>query len=550
MNLFRRHIVWFTAAVLLPCLTLTLLTLLLLDQERQLTTRRLHEAEERRIERARRVLLEAVEPYRLGQAPESRVSFQGVIRNGRVVLSWEEASSAPQARLKAIVEMNRLEQAVASQHAGAFRRIASLPLALTDEYAVPLAFYAIPHLPAEAARLAVLRPLVEKTLANPHTVSPSALHMLQALTVENGLHELARAVQAVCENAEAAAHFQAAYQQIGGAAAGRWVSWGMPMFLIGYAPAAQTGDLAFRAIRASNISSLATLSNNQGVLLGEPFSSVRIQLPPAAGQPPGLSRTLLLSMLGLTLVLALSGGILLWRDVRREVSLARLRTHFIGSVSHEFRTPLTAVRMFIESLKMNPDLDAPTRLEYLDTMLRETERLSRIVNNVLEFSRIEHNRKTYALRPVALPRLLNSIVTSFRPLLDQAGFKLETTIDEAVGDVRADPDALEQAVQNLLTNAMKYSGSSREIQLALLARGERAEIHVRDRGIGLAPSEQRRIFDSFYRVPSPENRTIQGAGLGLTLVRHVAEGHGGEVVVESAPGVGSTFRLVLPLSMT
>jgi len=105
-----------------------------------------------------------------------------------------------------------------------------------------------------------------------------------------------------------------------------------------------------------------------------------------------------------------------------------------------------------------------------------------------------------------------------------------------------------QAVQNLLTNAMKYSGKSRQIQLTLLATGDRAEIQVRDRGIGLAPSEQRRIFDSFYRVASPDNRSIQGAGLGLTLVRHVAEGHGGEVLVESVPGAGSTFRLVLPLS--
>ncbi len=528
-----RHTLWLSAAVLTPCVALTLLTLRLLDREQQLGARRALEAQERRVEDARRALLAAIEPYRLGQMPEHQVAFRGVIRDGKVMLAWEGRAHP--------TELARLEKAVQARSAGGFRQIAALSSAVVDEHGVPLAVYAIPHL-ARAERVARLRTLGAEVLAEPHAASATGLHLLESLAATDGLGDLAGTLREAAEKADAGERFQGAYPQSGAGAAGRWLASGTPLYLVGFAPSASPGELLFRAVRAA-----AGLSLEMGHWLGEPFGTLRIQLPPRASEPEGSSRPLLVAMFALTVGLTLGGGILLWRDARREVALARLRTQFIANVSHELRTPLTAVRMFIESLKMNPDLDAPTRADYLDTMLRETERLSRLVNNVLEFSRIERDRKTYVLRPVALPGLVRSVVTSFGPLLEQAGYKLETAIEDDVGEAKADPDALEQAILNLLANAMKYSGASREIHLRLARQDGRAAIEVRDFGIGIPAGEQRRIFESFYRVPSSENRSVPGAGLGLTLVRHVIEGHGGEVLVESAPGKGSAFTLVLPL---
>ncbi len=416
--------VWLAAAVLTPCVVLTALTLRLLDQERQLAARRAREPEERRVEDARRALLAAIEPHRLGQTPERQVAFRGVIRAGRVVLAWEGRAPAP--------ELARLEKAVQARSAAELRRIAALGYAIADEHGVPLAVYAIPHV---AGRASALKTLGAQVLAEPHAVSATALRLIESLARDNRLDEVAAALRGAAENAEAGERFQAAYAQLGGVGAGRWLAWGTPLYLVGFAPSARPGELAFRAVPAA-----AGLSLEKGQPLGEPFGALRIELPERAAEPDGSSRPLLIAMFALTVGLALAGGVLLWRDARREVALAQLRTQFIASVSHELRTPLTAVRMFIESLKMNPDLDAPTRADYLDTMLRETERLSRLVNNVLEFSRIERHQKTYALRPVALPDMVRSVVSSFGPMVEQAGYKLETAIDEEVGEVQADPD--------------------------------------------------------------------------------------------------------------
>jgi signal transduction histidine kinase len=397
-------------------------------------------------------------------------------------------------------------------------------------------------------RTARLQALGEEMLNDAHRFSPAALHLLRSLARENGLNDLAARVKHAVDRAEVGERFQKAYERTEGMTAGKWLAWGEPLYLTGFAPTARKGDLAFRAVPVSEVPTRIPVSLTRGTLLGDPFVSLRAELPPARFEPQGLGRPLLLTLLGLTLLIALLGGLLLWRDVRREMELAGLRTRFIASVSHELRTPLAAVRMFIESLKMNPDIDHQTRLEYLDTMLRETERLSRLVNNVLEFSRIERNQRTYSLRQVCLPDLASSVIASFRPMLDQAGFRLQAEIAPAVPEVRADPDAIEQAILNLLSNAVKYSGDSREIQVKLLRNGDAAEIQVRDFGSGIPASEQERIFESFYRVPTNENSGIQGAGLGLTLVRHVMEGHGGKVLVDSSPGLGSTFRLVLPFA--
>ncbi|HET7102037.1 MAG TPA: ATP-binding protein, partial [Terriglobia bacterium] len=252
-----------------------------------------------------------------------------------------------------------------------------------------------------------------------------------------------------------------------------------------------------------------------------------------------------------TLILVLSvtffGAYLAWRDLRRELHLAAMRSQFVSSVSHELRTPLAAIRMFAETLRMGRAAGPETQAEYLDTIVDESERLTRLLDNVLDFSKIEREERRYKREPAALPEVVRAAVRTLHYPLSNQGFKLAVEIDESLPPISADIDAMEQAVLNLLTNAMKYSGDSREIHLKLARRNAEAVIQVIDRGIGIPAGEQARIFQKFYRIPTLGNHQVPGTGLGLTLVEHIAKAHGGRVEVESSPGKGSTFSIVLPL---
>jgi signal transduction histidine kinase len=201
--------------------------------------------------------------------------------------------------------------------------------------------------------------------------------------------------------------------------------------------------------------------------------------------------------------------------------------------------------MFAELLQMKGA--DPQQARFLDTIVSESERLTRLLNNVLDFSRIERGQKTYRLEPAALPDVVQAAVRAIQYPLAQQGFSLELTVSDGIPPVAVDRDALQQAILNLLTNAMKYSGPHRQIGLRLYAENGTAMIEVSDRGIGIAEAEHGRIFEKFYRVPIPENREISGTGLGLSLVAHIAEAHGGSVQVKSRPGEGSTFSILLPL---
>jgi two-component system phosphate regulon sensor histidine kinase PhoR len=240
------------------------------------------------------------------------------------------------------------------------------------------------------------------------------------------------------------------------------------------------------------------------------------------------------------------GAYLLWRDVRRESHIAELRTQFVSSVSHELKTPLTSIRMFAELLQMKESAD-PEQSVFLTTIVSESERLTRLLNNVLDFSRIERGQKTYSLEAGALSDVVDAAVRTIQYPLCQQGFSLDLNVAEGIPPIEMDRDALQQAILNLLTNAMKYSGQSREIGLHVNVERGCALIDVSDHGIGISKKEQVRIFEKFYRAPIPENREISGTGLGLALVSHIAAAHRGSVHVTSSPGRGSTFTLRLPL---
>jgi two-component system phosphate regulon sensor histidine kinase PhoR len=287
-----------------------------------------------------------------------------------------------------------------------------------------------------------------------------------------------------------------------------------------------------------------------GDLLGEGLPGLRVQFESAAEvenlRGLGLQRLFLLS---LVLVLGLTGlsGYLVSRDVRRELRVVELRSQFVSSVSHELRTPLTSIRLYAETLQMRSVSSNEPDKEYLDIIVSESERLTRLLDNVLDFSRIERGQKTYDLQSTSLLEVINACVHTMQYLLAEEGFQLRVTANDDIPPVQADRDALEQAILNLLTNAMKYSGKSREIHLRLSCAGATAIIEVADYGLGIPLGEQRRIFEKFYRVPLQEDRSIPGAGLGLALVDHIAKAHGGCVSVVSSPGAGSTFSIRLPI---
>jgi signal transduction histidine kinase len=292
-------------------------------------------------------------------------------------------------------------------------------------------------------------------------------------------------------------------------------------------------------------------TGNQGELLGAPFSRLRVELTPMGDSGPDRRGKLESSLYIFTLILVLSvtffGAYLVWRDVRRELRLAAMRSQFVSSVSHELRTPLAAIRMFAETLRMGRTSGPEAEAEYLDTIVNESERLTRLLDNVLDFSKIERGERSYRRRPVSLAEVVRAAARTLHYPLSNQGFNLRLEIEDGLPTISADTDAIEQAVLNLLTNAMKYSGDSREIGLKLLRRDGNAVIQVTDHGVGIPAGEQARIFQKFYRIPTPGNRQVPGTGLGLTLVDHIVRAHGGRVEVESAPGQGSTFSIVLPL---
>jgi signal transduction histidine kinase len=282
--------------------------------------------------------------------------------------------------------------------------------------------------------------------------------------------------------------------------------------------------------------------------LGEGFVDLEVEWP--AGRfaaAAAMPRFLYIAGIGLILVVTMLAAYLLLRDVSREIEVAEMRAHFVASVSHELKTPLTAIRMFAETLAMGRAGDERTRSEYLHTVVNESERLSRLVDNVLDFSRIEQGKKIYRMQCVSLQDVVQAAASAMQYPLTQEGFALKVSVDENLPAVMADADALQQAILNLLANAMKYSGDTREIDLCLAHSEKEAVIRVIDRGIGIAPEDQPKIFEKFYRVRSAHSDRIPGTGLGLTLVTHIVKAHGGRLQVESELGAGSTFSIYLSL---
>jgi two-component system phosphate regulon sensor histidine kinase PhoR len=251
---------------------------------------------------------------------------------------------------------------------------------------------------------------------------------------------------------------------------------------------------------------------------------------------------------GLVLALAVTlfCRYVVWQDYRREARAADLRSAFVARVSHELRTPITSIRMLAETLSLGRIAGPERQREYLDTIVRESQRLSEMVENVLEFSRTEA-AATRSLETVELTPLVDSALAQLRPALDHGGFSLAVDCRASSASVRADSEALRQAIANLVTNAMKYSGESRQIEVRVIRAGSEARVEVADWGIGVPVQFRTRIFERFFRVPRADD-SAGGVGLGLSLVAEIMRAHGGRAEVHDNTPRGSVFSLVLPMN--
>jgi two-component system phosphate regulon sensor histidine kinase PhoR len=220
----------------------------------------------------------------------------------------------------------------------------------------------------------------------------------------------------------------------------------------------------------------------------------------------------------------------------------------VNKVSHDLRTPLTSIRMFVETLQLDRIADPAQRKEALDIISAETQRLSQLITRLLDWARMESGKRSFDLSPQPLGPVVDDALRAVEPQRVQSGADLRREIPDDLPWVLADRDALGDALVDLLQNAFKYTGPDKRISVSARAAGNAVEVVVEDNGPGIPGSDQKRIFDKFYRGKDPLDRSIEGSGLGLSMVKHVVQAHGGKVGVRSELGKGAAFTVLLPMA--
>jgi signal transduction histidine kinase len=560
-----KRLALFAATVLVPCGLLVVFGCVMIRQDRELAARHaedqwravVQQQQQQRVARLEGMKRGAAEAFFAGRQPP--VDFAALVTDGNIHTPWETAKdpmthlescehaeftgddaaacyqraseTVHDARRKALIQL-LLGRALSRVHQDSRavlvnRELLATPFSLADEQGVPFAYYAADRLLGIPAETPVVRSRFRQE--EPSPAAPSAAYLLKSIGNRLGDAALQHRAAAAIEFANQVESLEA----------------DLPALL----PALRRDDPEPVWIEHGpwQISLAKTPESGKELLVGIASSRLPARVAAPVTTAPSPRKGLYLAALALVFLIAASGAYLLWRDVQRDVQLAEMRSQFVSSVSHELKTPLTAIRMFAETLRIRPASQVVSREEYLDTILNESERLSRLVDNVLDFSKIEQGRKLYRLQPISIDAVMDTVLRAAHYPLQQAGVTLKVAAGEELPLVNADADALQQAVLNLVMNAMKYSGERKEIEIETRREDGVVVIGVRDYGIGIPVEYQGRIFERFYRVPSAENQGVPGAGLGLTLVAHIAKAHGGEVTVESTPGTGSLFALRLPV---
>jgi signal transduction histidine kinase len=603
----RRQLLLFGLAVLLPAGVLVGLGVRVLRQESELSRTRLLDEKRRATRQLASELAARLEALKLqeinlrirsassprpaGASPSNAATiFIAEISGDQVILPWEAQRAAGSARFEQFKRKGEEEEfakqdpaAAAQAYRDALSNVQApwesgeaqlfLARALTkagrgeealevyrallrgggsaaDEDGIPYRLYAAERLMAAGKDAAAVQSYIREEIASSHQHSPGELYVMHSIAAEKAdIASLIRRSEQVKGVAKSLARVRGRVES----GEAQWIAHGEEPWLLTVTPPAPPVPGLLFAVSTAKLSSpgvkLTGARAPSSEPLGPALAGLHVQWEPGRFTADGAGVNAALYTAGLALVLALTilSGYLLLRDVNRDVEMAELRSQFVANVSHELKTPLTAIRMFAETLTMGRSRDEQTRTEYLETIVSECERLARLVDNVLDFSKIEQGKKIYRMRLTSLPDVVRSAARAMQYPLSQQGFTLNLTVDEEVPALKADPDAVEQAILNLLTNAMKYSGDAREIALRLAGVNGQAVIAVEDRGEGIALEDQARIFEKYYRTKSHETSTIAGTGLGLTLVAHIARAHGGRVEVHSTPGQGSTFSISIPL---
>lgn len=544
----------------------------------------------REIENARQYLSNSAFAQKIRQAETEEFAQKNYTRAARLYKQTLNSAKFPiQKEYARLLYARALSKSSQKAEAWAnYQEILAQPFTLSDEYGIPLSLYAAGRLLEYGEDYETVLNHIQEEIQKEHWLSPSGSYLLLDLLedflltapeaeIREAANDCKELVQKHIQKLDQVMALQNDFLTLGLAANQNdrteknnslWVVYGnnpwpvslsaplseKPPFLVAVSVqkiiASLKSDGGFREafpvdfdiVPEKDPEGLSLGLNLQGSAITFTGDQEQMFSTPWSIQPAFYLLALLL-ILGITLF----GAYLLWRDVRREVQMAEMRSQFVSSVSHELKTPLTAIRMFAETLRLGRSKDTKTQNEYLDTIVNESQRLTRLLNNVLDFSKIEQGKRLYRPETASLYEIVESAARAMEYPLSQKGFRLDVQTEEGLPNVHVDRDAIEQALLNLLHNAMKYSGESKEIGVHLKRKDGQALILVIDQGIGIDPQEQKRIFEKFYRIPSPENERIVGTGLGLALVSHIVEAHGGSLELESEPNKGSIFSIYLPL---
>lgn len=246
---------------------------------------------------------------------------------------------------------------------------------------------------------------------------------------------------------------------------------------------------------------------------------------------------------GILALLLSAGAIFLLKNIRKEMKLSEIKSEFVSNVSHELRTPLALINMFAETLSMGRVKTEEKKQEYYEIIGRETERLSAIVNKILNYSQMESGKRKYNFEEVDINEVITKIYDSYKFHLKNKGFEVILNKEENLPLIFADHGAISEAVINLIDNGIKYSKEEKELTIKTWMDGKLLFVSVTDKGIGISAEDKKKIFEKFFRVSSKNVHTTKGTGLGLSIVKEIAEAHDGKIEVESVPGLGSTFTL-------
>jgi signal transduction histidine kinase len=493
------------------------------------------------------------------------------IRLRRAFADARKAASGPAER--DFISLLASHVAPAGTRQSILTSLARQPLSHRDEFGVPFALYAAgalldsprPSKGSPALLDSVVRRATIELIASP-ALSPAACFQLRSIATHAADSITTARIAARCTELDLADRLSAEVSMLlaldqpappNGSAT--WRYWNVAGWLVAHSSGSAGERLV--AVRAADVLRpegdaiagwriVPLRSTESAVPFGDEVANAAVVVPPGLGGGRVLQGSrpwMAIAALLVLIALGTTSAILLWRDVQRDAAVAALRADFVSAVTHELKTPLTAIRMYVETLRDRAELPAVTRSEYLDTILSESERLTRLLDNVLDLARLEQGHRTYVMRPVDLGTVVADAVRSLEHAMRQQGFTVDVQLATAPAWVSADPDAMKQAILNLLANAMKYSPTDRRIAISVGVKHREAHVGIADHGVGIPSTEHARIFEKFYRVASTAEAGTTGAGLGLTIVRHVMDAHHGRVTVASESGNGSVFTLILPV---